>query len=311
MSKNRPWGVRLVGSAAVLVAALTVPAAPAVTQQASGRRPAAATFNLPGFREITALRSAYPDRIERIAVRDGEWALQVDGSWYSWADGRLLSDSQRADAELFTPYRFYNYTLGPPTQREISAELEARLYDRNRSFNNDGSTRYTGFADALYGVSSHAEADRTMIWVKFLGRPVQVHPMVERPLARVEERIRLAAETNSETAEFIRTIASIHGYHWREIAGTQRRSYHSYGVAVDFVPRSWGGRWGYWRWAYAAGIEEWWDIPLEQRWSVPQPVLDAFEAEGFIWGGKWLSFDPVHFEYRPEAILMARIQAAG
>jgi hypothetical protein len=26
----------------------------------------------------------------------------------------------------------------------------------------------------------------------------------------------------------------------------------------------------------------------------------VFEREGFIWGGKWYHFDPIHFEYRPE-----------
>jgi hypothetical protein len=32
----------------------------------------------------------------------------------------------------------------------------------------------------------------------------------------------------------------------------------------------------------------------------PQPVVDAFEGEGFYWGGKWLFFDNMQFEYRPE-----------
>ena len=37
----------------------------------------------------------------------------------------------------------------------------------------------------------------------------------------------------------------------------------------------------------------------------PQPVIDAFERNGFVWGGKWLFFDPLHFEYRPETLLLA------
>ena len=28
---------------------------------------------------------------------------------------------------------------------------------------------------------------------------------------------------------------------------------------------------------------------------------------GFIWGGKWSEFDLMHFEYRPELILLARL----
>jgi hypothetical protein len=38
------------------------------------------------------------------------------------------------------------------------------------------------------------------------------------------------------------------------------------------------------------------------RWEnrIPQFIVDAFEAEGFIWGGRWYHYDTMHFEYRPE-----------
>jgi hypothetical protein len=39
------------------------------------------------------------------------------------------------------------------------------------------------------------------------------------------------------------------------------------------------------------------------REGYPQAIVDAFEAEGFIWGGKWHSFDFMHFEYRPELLI--------
>jgi hypothetical protein len=29
------------------------------------------------------------------------------------------------------------------------------------------------------------------------------------------------------------------------------------------------------------------------------------EEEGFIWGGKWPMYDTMHFEYRPELILLS------
>jgi hypothetical protein len=31
----------------------------------------------------------------------------------------------------------------------------------------------------------------------------------------------------------------------------------------------------------------------------------AFESHGFVWGGKWLFFDTIHFEYRPELLLLS------
>jgi hypothetical protein len=87
---------------------------------------------------------------------------------------------------------------------------------------------------------------------------------------------------------------------WRSIQGTQRRSMHAYGVAVDFhLPKPVHH---YWQWSgcksgapcpYPAAVLK--DERLQE-------VVKVFEAHGFIWGGKWHHFDTVHFEFRPELI---------
>lgn len=87
------------------------------------------------------------------------------------------------------------------------------------------------------------------------------------------------------------------GYHCRAIAGTTRRSMHSYGAAFDLDPE----RTHYWQWEDAR----------EGRLAsyintVPIELVAAFESEGFIWGGRWAHFDTMHFEYRPELILAAK-----
>nr|WP_297937988.1 M15 family metallopeptidase [uncultured Campylobacter sp.] len=33
---------------------------------------------------------------------------------------------------------------------------------------------------------------------------------------------------------------------------------------------------------------------------MPEEIVRVFEKHGFIWGGRWVSFDTMHFEYRPE-----------
>ena len=105
------------------------------------------------------------------------------------------------------------------------------------------------------------------------------------------------------------------------MAGTLSRSYHGYGLAVDLIPKSYGGKVPYWRWlaernaaagaaagsnAAAGAAADWWMTPYEHRWAVPLPLVAAFERHGFVWGGKWLFFDTMHFEYRPEILILAR-----
>lgn len=271
--------------------------------------PESAWSLLPGAQEITAMAAVYPGRIDRAEVRGGEWALRMDERWYYWADGRLLPESQKADAELYVPIRFYRYELGPLQPRRIDEELAARLEERTSRQSVGGTDtrrRFNDFLDTLYRIDSRDAAERIVRRVELLGHSTRVHPLLVEPLRRVERTIRALMPHDPEVAAFVNGLSAVHGYNWRYIANTVRRSYHSYGVAVDLVPRSYGGQWPYWLWAAQAGIDRWWELTLQQRWTVPQPVINAFEAQGFIWGGKWLFFDNLHFEYRPESVRMAR-----
>ena len=264
--------------------------------------PAPASAALPGERETLAMARAYPTRIEGREIREGEWALRVRGRWFAWAGGRILPPEDLERREDYIPLRFYSYYRGPRVRPVPSPEQVETLRARNLSGNADARPRSDAFLDGLYGIASEAEAEEVMVSVAFLGRPVRVHPLLTEPLKRAEAGIRSAQAADPGLRAFTAGIAQIQGYHWREIAGTQRRSYHGYGAAVDVIPRSYGGRFAYWRWAFDAGIRDWWDLPDERIWLVPRAFVDAMEAEGFVWGGKWLWYDTVHFEYRPEVL---------
>ena len=266
--------------------------------------PLPAAVRAPGAAEVEAIAAAYPDRVESTDFRRGEWALRIDGTWYYWEDGRLLTADLRPRAEDFTPLRFYRYYRGPLRIREVPPEFEERLRSILAERESDPPVRHPGFQDALYDVASRAEADRTMVDVEFLGHDTRVHPTVVAALSRVEAEVRRAAEADAAVAEFVEGLGAVEGFHWRNIAGTRARSFHSYGIAVDLIPTYYGGDFGYWRWAAEAGVEDWWALGEEDRFMIPQPIVDAFERNGFVWGGKWLFFDPIHFEYRPEVFLL-------
>ncbi|MEH6727650.1 MAG: M15 family metallopeptidase [Hyphomicrobiales bacterium] len=87
-------------------------------------------------------------------------------------------------------------------------------------------------------------------------------------------------------------------FNWRKISGTNRLSVHSYGAAIDLN----ADLGDYWKWrGYKPGKVG------KFNNKVPEELVRSFERYGFIWGGKWHHFDGMHFEYRPELILYARI----
>jgi len=259
-----------------------------------------------GQDEIQALAQAYPSRITATRVIDDQWALEMDGRWYFWAEGRLLPDEERAQWEEFVSIRFYNYDLGPFEVTQLSPATIARLEAQNPAETFDRRIRFNGFLDSLYQVNSRVSADRVMVRTRILGLSVRVHPLLVDPIRRVNRRVGELAKADPAIQTFVQSLHQAHGYNWRNIANTLRRSFHSYGTAVDLVPYTYQRKQVYWLWAAQSGIERWWELPETERWLVPDKIIEAFEAEGFIWGGKWLSFDNIHFEYRPEVILLSK-----
>jgi hypothetical protein len=123
-------------------------------------------------------------------------------------------------------------------------------------------------------------------------------------LEEVSRECEALAKSDAEVAAFLKGISVISGFYHRNVAGTGNRSYHGYGLALDIIPKSYGGKEAYWRWVMERG-GDWWAVPYTRRWMVPRPIVDAFEKNGFVWGAKWLFFDQLHFEYRPEVIFLS------
>jgi hypothetical protein len=259
-----------------------------------------------GEREMKALAEAYPDRISQVAQRDGDWAVDVQGEWFSWAHGRILPDSKRSGWERYARFRFYPYPLGGlPPLPQLDAQTAARLKQALAEARVHPPRRSESFLGRLYQAATRRQTESQIVTVSFLGFPVRVHRRIAGPLSRVAAECATLRLTHPEVAAFLRGVTQIDGFNYRDVAGTATRSYHSYGLALDFIPRTYGGKAPYWRWAMSRS-ESWWTIPYDQRWMIPLSIVAAFEKEGFVWGGKWLFFDTMHFEYRPEIFILSR-----
>ncbi|MFW5693820.1 MAG: M15 family metallopeptidase [Alkalispirochaeta sp.] len=256
--------------------------------------------HLDGFIHLRAYQTAYPERVEAVAFRDGDWTIRVNGTWFYWANGRLLPEKARAAWERFAPARLYRYETGPYRIPSVPASSEALL---ERWVNIPPETlphRHNGFLGVLYGALSAGQARHIMVTIDWFGFSVRVHPIMVEPLHAVERDTRAIIGNSPEVLGFLRGLAHVDGQLWRYIAGTRSLSYHSYGTAVDLIPARYNGQFSYWRWAAQAGVTRWWDVRMDQRWIPPMELVEIFERHGFVWGGRWLFFDSIHFEYRPE-----------
>jgi hypothetical protein len=226
--------------------------------------PARAANAPPG---LTCLARWYGVRPER--ADGGGWqAILPNGREVPYDDGRTKTfDQKLAEPDLKDMFAV-PYRRGPIRPVDVVDDDPGRI-------------RFEPLFAATYGETPrHVD----LVSVEFAGHALAVHRRVAPALERVWARLREPA-----LAPYFEQMGGT--FVWREILGTHRRSPHSWGIAVDIgVPHS-----DYWEWAKPRE-------PIRWRNRIPQAIVDAFEAEGFIWAGRWFHYDTMHFEYRPELL---------
>ena len=248
-------------------------------------------YNLDAQEEIMlAFARAYPGKVSDVQFINNDWTMLVNGKRFYFAMGRFLPEELCEQWENFYPYDFYVYPwTGTPSQRR--AAFDHPVYSIGSSF----------LFDTLYFSPSEDDSWDMQELYSFLGVKMVIHSDIKPLLDRVSERIRFAALSDLSIDEWIaelRTSPPSFGWNWRSIAGTTRRSNHSYGTAIDLLPRSLGGLYTYWQWGTSDTINR------ETHYLPPDAVIEAFQNYGFIWGGHWDLIDTMHFEYRPEILLL-------
>lgn len=156
-----------------------------------------------------------------------------------------------------------------------------------------GRIRNDNFFKAIYG-KSQKDVAANLVAVDWFGQKLKVNKTlgVDKKLALVAKEL---APKLASLKPYL--IPSAGTFNWRPIAGTNRLSAHSYGIAIDIST----AKSEYWRWAKGAP-----DNVSAPTNKIPEPIIAAFERQGFIWGGNWYHYDTMHFEYRPELIAIGR-----
>jgi hypothetical protein len=204
--------------------------------------------------------------------REGRWGLLLPGGTFvPWDDGREKSFEEQLDAPDLEDTLSQPYPTGPiqPVTRE----------------NEDpGRIRVDALFRATYG---QRREEVRVVDFRLFGQTLKVHRKALPAFERVRARLEKLVAADPSLKQYLQGVGGT--FNWRPIAGTTRQSAHSYGVSIDLnVARS-----HYWQWQKPPR-------PLRWRNQIPQVLVDAFEAEGFIWGGRWYHYDTMHFEWRPE-----------
>jgi hypothetical protein len=258
------------------------------------------------------LAAAYPDRIGPAVFQDGDWTFALHGLPWQYAQGRLLPREDADRPQDFRPQFLYRYApepsggSGTPNPwRSLADQVLSRRSSpapHSRLYPSPGAAR-SPFYEHLWQARSREEAYSRQQWISFLGRQVHIHGGIADPLKRAEERITARAKTDPDIQDWLTNLHSITGWNWRNVAGSENRSFHAYGVAVDLLMKARPGMETYWQWTAAKGID-WRSVPPENRQNPPAAVIRAFEEQGFIWGGRWSRYDTMHFEYHPELLIL-------
>jgi hypothetical protein len=239
---------------------------------------------------IRTFAKVYPDLVRSVQFTNNDWTMLVNGKRFYYAHGRFLPEELKEQWEEYSAYDFYVYPWGGTEKQRIAAYLKP-VYSIGSSF----------LYDALYSAGDEDESWAHIEKHSFLRVKLLVHSYIKNRLTRIESLIKAEAAQNKTVQDWIDELQTLplSGWSWRNIAGTKRRSNHSYGTAIDLLPRELKGRSTYWKWDQKKGVS----VP-KNLYSPPLVVIKIFEDHGFIWGGKWDILDTMHFEYRPEILLL-------
>lgn len=265
-------------------------------------------------RELSIFRRAYPfvtftcDYDE--VLNDWKIDIRVDlpgapvrhGTLY-WCECRFLPREKITQKSLYRVmlYKYPKQTPDPKYFTESDADrIVKATSDESRS---SGPIDPPFLYDIIYDTGTQGAIESHIKKLPIFNRSVRAHELLRSKLEVITEKVNHLAQTDEEVANFLATLAKTDGYNYRNVRDTSNRSFHSMGLAIDILPRGYNNKTIYWLWRREMVGLKWFLTPLENRWMPPAAVIKIFESMGFVWGGKWMVWDDMHFEYHPEVLI--------
>ncbi len=220
------------------------------------------------------LLRAYPERLSSVEGNDLVWKdgsrMQIDDGLGQKTFETWLSNPDLKDM-LAIPYPAGD-TLKPPAVES-----------------DPGRARNAAFFAKMYGDCAKGEVAKNLVEIDWLPKKSGQKLWVSKINGVADKLSEISRALDELPPQFNQYLTPSEGtYVCRPIAGSTQQSAHGYGIAIDLATKNAD----YWRWR-AGGV-------VAYQNKIPIEIVKIFEANGFIWGGKWWHYDTMHFEYRPE-----------
>jgi hypothetical protein len=235
---------------------------------------------------VAARGEAESDRLARLVAAYPDHLRTIEGVDLVWADGTRMPTGAGLPARPFETM-LRDATIADQLRQAYAPGPLAAPPPRDHS---PGRIRNAAFFRRMYGDCRDPRAAPRITRVTWMPR-TRPQPVSVTTVNDVAGRLMRVTEALEGLPDRLKAwlVPSAGAYNCRDVADSGLPSMHASGAAIDIGIRGSD----YWAWSRARG-----EIPYRNR--IPQEIVDAFEAERFIWGGKWHHYDTMHFEYRPE-----------
>ncbi|MFA9396980.1 MAG: M15 family metallopeptidase [Clostridiaceae bacterium] len=233
-------------------------------------------------RDILCLMMAYPDFIDDVVIEDNKIYLVMKSKERILYDDKI--NKNYSD-------KIYNADLQDTLEQLYPMNISKKIMNENFD---PGRFRNYSLLNCLYGKSEN-EIGKNLVNVNigYTNAYFNKNNEAANSLENAMKELVSLTKRDKNTYNFIFPCSGT--YNYRYISGTNLLSPHSYGIAIDLKYHDND----YWKWNTKEAGEK-------RLTSYPNEIVEIFENNNFVWGGKWNHFDILHFEYRPEIILKSK-----
>ena len=238
------------------------------------------SFKINFFLNDSVYKKIIPEGLSRLLKAYPEFLDSADENTLYWKDGTAMIYDDGISGKS------HDEMLDKPDLEDMMSQKYVKGSDWENPPDENyepGRIRYQSFFTKMYGNNS-GEVGQNIVNVKWTDGAVIQFSKVNGAADSLEKAAEELSQLPSEFQKYLRNIGGT--FVWRNIAGTNRLSNHSFGTAIDINTKYSD----YWQW----------NKNMTYTNRIPIEIVEIFEKYGFIWGGKWYHYDTMHFEFRPE-----------